>query len=59
MTDFIKAIGNKPTEKAIIAYFKDGSKADYTMAIYGLLITDRGIRDIVDGETGEIIYSAK
>ena len=59
MTDFIKAIGRtQHTDKAITAHFVDGSTADYTIAIYDLLITDKAVEYITDSNTGEIIYGA-
>ena len=59
MNDFIKAIGHtQHTDKEITAHFADGSTAVYTMAIYGLLITDKAVKYITDNNTGEVIYKA-
>ena len=58
MNDFIKAIGHQHAEKEITAHFADGSSAVYTMAIYGLLITDKAVKYITDNDTGEVIYKA-
>ena len=58
MNDFIKAIGNQPTEKIITAYFKNGQRVDYTMAIFKLLKTDKDVAAVIDGDTGEVLYSA-
>lgn len=46
------------TMKEIIAYFNNGHEpANYTMSIFQLLITDESVQDIIDAETGEIIFS--
>ena len=41
----------------IIVTFANGRKILYTMAIYGLLITDPEVIDIMDTTTGEILYT--
>lgn len=58
MQDFIKAINGTPEEPPIIAYFKNGSSGEYTRAILELLKTDPATLEIIDGTTGEIIYTA-
>lgn len=41
----------------IIAYFSDGHEpAQYTTAIWYLLVTDPIVKCIIDAETGEVIY---
>lgn len=41
----------------ITAYFKDGTVADYTTDILYLLKTDNTVETIIDGITGEVIYT--
>lgn len=57
MNDFIKAITGSTEAKPITAYFKNGKSGDYTIDIFELLKTDPDILTIVDGTTGEIIFS--
>ena len=54
---FIATAFNPNPAKTITAHFKDGTSAQYTMDIYNLLISDKDIECITDGETGEIIYT--
>lgn len=42
----------------IIATFKSGMEATYTMKIFQDLKTDPEIRYIVDAETGELLYDS-
>ena len=59
MNDFIKAIGAKPIERPIMVYFKSSpAPIVYTMAIIDLLKTDSEVTDIIDAQTGELIYTA-
>lgn len=53
----LNAIGNNEKQHTIIAYFKGGREATYTINILEMLKTDPAIIDIIDGETGEIIYT--
>lgn len=43
----------------IIAYFRDGTEAEYTTDVFFLLVTDPDVVNIVNGITGEVIYSAR
>lgn len=56
--DFTRAIFGKTSAKEIIAYFKNGQNATYTMEIFNALKTDNAIEFIIDAETGEILYAA-
>ena len=56
MHDFIKAITAKNAGRVIIAEFVDGSTADYTDNILNYLLTDNAVKNIMDGETGEILF---
>ena len=59
MNDFIKAIGARPREREIMVYFKTRpAPVIYTMAIIDLLKTDSKVTDIIDAQTGELIYTA-
>ena len=59
MNDFIKAITCKQTEKTILVYMKGYKEpTTYTMAIFELLKTDSTVTDIIDAETGELLYTA-
>lgn len=43
----------------ILAYFRGCDEpVRYTAAVYVLLVTDPDVKDIVDAETGEVLYSA-
>ena len=43
----------------ILAYFRGSDEpVRYTTAVYVLLATDPDVKDIVDAETGEVLYSA-
>jgi len=57
MNDFLNALFNTTEQKTVIAYFANGTSASYTYSILNLLKTEPDITDIVDGETGEIIYT--
>lgn len=43
--------------KTIIAYFKNHEPATYTISIFELLKTDKDVTTIIDGETGEILFT--
>lgn len=43
--------------RTIIAYFTGHEPVIYTAKMYNLLITDPAVETIIDGETGEIIYT--
>lgn len=57
MNDFINALFNTQEQKTVIAYFANGTSETYTRKILHLLKTEPDITDIVDGETGELIYT--
>lgn len=57
MNDFINALFNTQEQKTVIAYFANGTSETYTYGILNLLKTEPDITDIVDSETGEIIYT--
>lgn len=42
----------------IIVTFKNGRKVNYTMNIYSLLTTDPEVMEIMDANTGEVLYIA-
>lgn len=44
--------------RKIAVTFADGRKVVYTMAIFGLLLTDASVRLIVDVATGKVLYRA-
>jgi hypothetical protein len=55
---FIDAIGNKKSGAGtMIACFRSGKEARYTMRVFDLLKTDPEVVCICDNETGEVIYS--
>lgn len=57
MNDFLNALFNTSEQKTVIAYFANGQSETYTYSILHLLKTEPDITDIVDGETGELIFS--
>lgn len=57
MNDFINALFNTQEHKTVIAYFANGTSETYTYNILNLLKTEPDIQNIVDGETGELIYT--
>lgn len=57
MNDFINALFNTSEQKTVIAYFANGTSETYTYNILGMLKTEPDIQNIVDGETGEIIFT--
>lgn len=54
---FAKAIFGKRRQKEIQATFRDGSTAVYTEAVLKLLATDPDTVEIIDLETGELLYN--
>lgn len=40
----------------IIAKFKDGQTAEYTTAVFNLLITDPDTLWVISAETGEVLW---
>jgi hypothetical protein len=50
---------SKSSATPIIVQFKDGRSAMYTAAILNLLTTDSDVDIIIDGLTGELIYSSE
>ena len=57
MNDFLNALFNTSEQKTVIAYFANGQSESYTYNILNLLKTEPDIQNIVDGETGELIYT--
>ena len=57
MNDFLNALFNTSEQKTVIAYFANGTSETYTRNILGMLQTEPDITNIVDGETGELIYT--
>ena len=51
---FVNSIFGKSSNE-IIAYFKNGSSAKYTISILDLLKSDPSIDVVIDAETGEIL----
>lgn len=47
--------GNKKMRE-IIAFFDNGRRVRFTMAVYSLLVTDICVNEIIDAETGEIMF---
>ena len=57
VNDWTKNIFSKKQNKEILVRFRNYSALErYTMDIYGLLVTDKSVVEIIDGETGEIIF---
>ena len=54
---FTRAIGNPKKLHTIRVTFTDGQKANYTIGMLPLLKTDFAVAEIMDNETGEILYS--
>ena len=48
----------KYNEKTYTAHFRNGQEGTYTAAVLSDLKTDSFVVDIMDNETGEIIYIA-
>lgn len=57
MNEFINALFNTSEQKTVIAYFANGTSETYTRNILNLLKTEPDVTNIIDGETGEIIYT--
>lgn len=57
MNDFLNALFNTSEQKTVIAYFANGTSETYTYNILNLLKTEPDVTGIVDGETGELIYT--
>ena len=53
----LNAMFNNEEHHKIIAYFRNGNSATYTTNILNLLKTDPDVIDIIDAETGEIIFT--
>lgn len=45
-------------EKQVIIYFRDGRRAEYTAAALAYIPGDHDVVDVIDAETGVVIYSA-
>lgn len=56
MNDFTRAIFNQEQQPEIIAYFRDGRSATYTARILDDLRRDNNTAEIVDTETGEVLF---
>lgn len=55
--EWLNAIFGEKQGKPIIVYFTDGKKVNYTGSILSELKTDPTVQEIIDGETGELIFS--
>lgn len=55
--EWLNTIFGEKQGKSIIVYFTNGEKVNYTDSILSELKTDPAVRDIIDGETGELIFS--
>lgn len=53
---FTQAVTDHRPQHEIIAYFAGGQKAVYTVQTFGLLCSDPQCMEIVDTETGEVIF---
>ena len=57
VNDWTKNIFSKKQNKEILVRFRNYSTLErYTMDIYGLLVTDKSVVEIIDSETGELIF---
>lgn len=56
MNDFIKALDTTTTTSNILVTFRDSTQAEYTTNILELLKTDNDVTEIMDMETGELLF---
>ncbi len=54
---FTKAIGNRKHQQTIKVTFANGQTANYSKYMLGMLKTEPATIEIMDNETGEILYS--
>lgn len=54
--NFANEIFNVKPGSLITVYFRNGSSAEYTTNIWGLLVTDPTVECITSAETGEILF---
>lgn len=55
---FINALNATANFETVTAEFRNGEQVVYTKQMFGLLATDKNIIEIVDNQTGEILYEA-
>lgn len=59
MTDFIKAVTSAGVKQPeIIAFLRNGKQIRFTRRMLELLKGDPEIIEIIDADTGELIYTA-
>jgi hypothetical protein len=56
MNDFIRAITETPPTHTITATFTNGQTATYSAYMTDLLRTDPATLEIMDNDTGELLY---
>jgi len=56
MNDFIKALDTKAITQNILVTFRNGQQDIYTTNILNLLKTDKDVTEIMDMETGELLF---
>ena len=56
MKDFINAIGNDKKYHKIMVTFSSGKSGIYTDRIIEMLKSDPATMEIIDSETGEVLY---
>jgi len=54
---FTKAIGNRKQQQTIKVTFVNGRAANYSKPMFSMLKTETAVLEIMDNETGEILYS--
>lgn len=52
----LKAISPQEAPPTITAIFRNGTTATYTTSIFELLKTDPSVQEIIDNETGELLF---
>ena len=52
----LKAISPQEAPHIITVIFRNGQKATYTTNIIEILKTDPAVKEIIDNETGELLY---
>ena len=56
MKDFINVIGNDKKYRKIMVTFSSGQSGIYTDRIMEMLKSDPATMEIIDSETGEVLY---
>ena len=56
--EIINTVAARDNGPKIIAYFRNGTSATYSAYMLDMLATDPATVDIIDADTGEVIYSA-